>query len=46
MDEAKKDDQIEETKESAKKVKVSQAFKDVPRQLVDMIENAPNILAP
>lgn len=46
MEEAKKNDQCEETKESEKKVKISQAFKDVPRQLVDMIENAPNILAP
>jgi uncharacterized protein (DUF2344 family) len=46
MDEAKKDEIVEETKDSNKKVKIAHAFKNVPKKMVDMIENAPNILAP
>jgi hypothetical protein len=46
MDEAKKDEIVEETKDSHKKVKIAHAFKNVPKKMVDMIENAPNILAP
>ncbi len=46
MDVAKKDDVVEESKDSHKKAKIAHAFKNVPKRLVDMIENAPNILAP
>ena len=47
MEEAKKGDIMEESKDSdaQKRFKNAKAFTNVPRSLVDMIENAPNVLA-